>query len=199
MPFPRPLFGLPELADAKRVFVVEGEKCVEAARSIGLTATTSPHGSKSASKADWSPLAGKEIVILPDADTAGQSFTQTAAAMLSRLALQPTIKIVALPGLPEGGDIFDFIQSRRKTMDDDAIRRIVETLTENTPSIDVSNSPVNGSDNVNTVMPVLTCLADVSPTAIEWLWPGRFALGKLSLLVGEHGRQRINVAERSDS
>jgi putative DNA primase/helicase len=68
MPEPRPLYGLPDLADIKRAYVAEGEKAADAARSIGLVATTSPHGSKSAEKADWSPLAGKEVVILPDND-----------------------------------------------------------------------------------------------------------------------------------
>ncbi len=70
MPAPRPLYCLPALAVVERVFVVEGEKCVEAARSIGLVATTSPHGSGSAAKADWSPLGGKQVVILPDNDQA---------------------------------------------------------------------------------------------------------------------------------
>jgi len=31
------------------------------------------------------------------------------------------------------------------------------------------------------------CLADVEPTAIRWLWPGRIALGKLTLLAGNPG------------
>ena len=35
--------------------------------------------------------------------------------------------------------------------------------------------------------PILTCLADVKPEPIEWLWPDRIALGKLSLLVGHPG------------
>ena len=35
---PLPLYRLPTLADAQTVFVVEGEKCVEALREIGLTA-----------------------------------------------------------------------------------------------------------------------------------------------------------------
>ena len=40
----RPLYRLPELAGAERIFVCEGEKAAEAARSIGLIATTSAHG-----------------------------------------------------------------------------------------------------------------------------------------------------------
>ena len=35
--------------------------------------------------------------------------------------------------------------------------------------------------------PVLTCLADVVPREVPWLWPGRFPLGRLSLLVGRPG------------
>ncbi|MBN1341746.1 MAG: AAA family ATPase [Phycisphaerae bacterium] len=31
------------------------------------------------------------------------------------------------------------------------------------------------------------CLADVDPEPVVWLWPGRFALGKLSLIAGEPG------------
>jgi len=31
------------------------------------------------------------------------------------------------------------------------------------------------------------CLADVEPQPVRWLWPGRFPLGKLSLIAGEPG------------
>ena len=41
MPEPRPLYCLPDLADVDRVFITEGEKAADAARAIGLTATTS--------------------------------------------------------------------------------------------------------------------------------------------------------------
>lgn len=35
--------------------------------------------------------------------------------------------------------------------------------------------------------PVLVQLADVTPEPVRWLWPGRIALGKLTLLVGDPG------------
>jgi hypothetical protein len=41
MPEPRPLYGLPEIAKARRVIVTEGEKTADAARSLGFVATTS--------------------------------------------------------------------------------------------------------------------------------------------------------------
>ena len=84
MPAPRPLYRLPELADAPRVYITEGEKAADAARSVGLIATTSAHGSKSASKTDWTPLAGKECVLLPDNDDAGRRYADEVAAILAR-------------------------------------------------------------------------------------------------------------------
>jgi len=113
MPEPRPLYRLPELADTQRVYVVEGEKSVDAAWSIGLVATTSAHGCKSAKKTDWSPLAGKEkeIVILPDADAPGKAYGETVAGILSRLNPAVVVKIVHLADLPEGGDIVDWLDA----------------------------------------------------------------------------------------
>jgi hypothetical protein len=37
------------------------------------------------------------------------------------------------------------------------------------------------------VRPVLRCLADVQAEEVEWLWPGRIPLGKLTLIVGDPG------------
>lgn len=34
---------------------------------------------------------------------------------------------------------------------------------------------------------LIRCLADVTPMPIEWLWPGRIALGKVTLIVGDPG------------
>jgi hypothetical protein len=127
MPEPRPLYRLPDLADAKQVYVVEGEPAAEAARSLGLTATTSPHGSKSPGKADWSPLAGKDVVILPDNDLPGRSYADAVAAILGRLKPAPTVKVVDLPDLPEHGDIADWVAAH-PDVDPSELRRQVEAL-----------------------------------------------------------------------
>ncbi|MCC7177064.1 MAG: AAA family ATPase [Acidobacteria bacterium] len=37
------------------------------------------------------------------------------------------------------------------------------------------------------IVPVLTRLADVQPETVAWLWPGRLAAGKITLLVGDPG------------
>ena len=35
--------------------------------------------------------------------------------------------------------------------------------------------------------PILTCLADVEPREVKWLWSGRIPLGRITLLVGRPG------------
>jgi hypothetical protein len=141
MPEPRPLYCLPSLADAKRVYVCEGEKAADAARAIGLIATTSPHGSASASKSDWRPLAGKEVVILPDNDSPGQKYALAVAGIVGKLSPAATVKVVDLPGLPEHGDMADFIADREGA-DTDELRRIVESLADDAEPLTVPRPPV---------------------------------------------------------
>lgn len=74
---PRPLYHLPGLAaaPAHQVLVVEGEKAAEAARrlagSLPITVTTWPGGAKAVQHADWTPLAGRVVLLWGDADAAG--------------------------------------------------------------------------------------------------------------------------------
>ena len=129
MPPPRPLYRLPDLPGADRIYVVEGEKASDSLREIGLTATTSPHGSKSASKADWGPLADKHIVIMPDHDEAGSRYAEDVVALLSQLSQTPTVAMVYLPDLPKGGDACDYIDTQRLAgKNDQEIREAIEAL-----------------------------------------------------------------------
>jgi Family of unknown function (DUF5906) len=69
---PRPLLGSQFLDGAPDfpVLVVEGEKCWEAAHNniAGYVAISWSGGCKSVEKSDWQQLAGREVVIWPDAD-----------------------------------------------------------------------------------------------------------------------------------
>lgn len=128
MPDPRPLYCLPELTSAKLVIVTEGEKAADAARSIGFVATTSAGGSQVAVKTDWSPLSGKEVWILPDNDPPGQKFANTVAAILAKLTPACVVRIVALPGLPEKGDIVDWLNDQGDAAEPEVLRQHLETL-----------------------------------------------------------------------
>jgi hypothetical protein len=132
-----PLYGAGQLGDGVTVYVyiLEGEKATDAARSIGLVAVTS--GScTSAPKADWAPLAGRRVAILPDHDEPGEKYARAVARELRKLSPPATeIRVVRLPGLSEpGADIADFIVAKRAAgADDQAIRMEVEQLVAAAP------------------------------------------------------------------
>lgn len=84
---PRPLYGLDRLAAAPGALVVvtEGEKAADAAGRLLPTAVavTSPNGAKGASKADWSALAGRDVVIWPDNDEPGEAYLTEVAGLIA--------------------------------------------------------------------------------------------------------------------
>ena len=75
---PLPLYNLPAILAAPpqaTVAVLEGEKCTDLAASLGLPfVTTSAHGAKAPQLTDWSPLAGRRVAILRDADRDGEGY-----------------------------------------------------------------------------------------------------------------------------
>jgi Protein of unknown function (DUF3987) len=131
MPAPRPIFKLPQvLAADGPVFVCEGEKACDAIRSLGLTVTTSPNGSKSAGKSDWSPLKGRRVVILPDNDAPGAAYAADVVGLALRAGAE-SVKVVRLidlwPGLPEHGDAADWVE-HFDAVDAVDLRQGLETL-----------------------------------------------------------------------
>lgn len=176
MPSPRPLYHLPDLLarPGERVHVGEGEKCADTLATLGLLATTSAGGAKAADKSDWTPLAGREVVILPDRDEAGKQYAGDVANILAKLTPAATVRIVNLadawPDLPAGGDMADVVAAGE---DADTIKAKLARL------VDKATPKPAG--------PVLVCLADVEPREIKWLWPGRVPMGRITLLVGRPG------------
>lgn len=145
-----PLYQLPTLLDADgRVFVVEGEKCADAVRELGLIATTSAHGSKCAKKADWSPLAGLDVIALPDHDEPGRAYASNVADQL--LASDPATRVCIgeLDGLSEGEDVVEWIAARRNAgASDSKIASELEGIAEQATPIrltdTISHNPPDG-------------------------------------------------------
>jgi predicted P-loop ATPase len=70
-PEPRPLYLPGALRPDFPVLVVEGEKCADVAHQLLLDAwdvVSWPGGGKAPKKVDWSPLAGRRVILWPDAD-----------------------------------------------------------------------------------------------------------------------------------
>lgn len=120
-PEPRPLYGLDRLAarpDAP-VLLCEGEKAVKAAQTLlpDYVVTTWPNGANSVSKADFSPLRGRHVILWADADDAGLAAMKSvskalnAAGAASRrwvnLSLLSAVR--GLGELPKGFDAADLV------------------------------------------------------------------------------------------
>ncbi len=190
MPGPRPLYQLPQVAREETVYVVEGEKCADIAWACGLPATTSAHGAKSAKETDWSPLAGKHVVILPDNHEAGMNYAETVAGLCHEAGVA-SVRIVKLadhwPDIPEGGDIEQALELAGK--DAEATRRAIEALADGaawfkTPgTIDNSIRPLR--EGGNRIAFRIVTIGELGPAEEpDWLWDGYLARASITLLTG---------------
>lgn len=110
-PAPRPLYGLDKLAKAAPdapILLVEGEKTTDAAQALfpGHVCMTWMGGSNATGKADFSPLAGRNVTIWPDNDAAG---IKAAAELVGILNSHDTEARIVYPPdcLPEKWDLAD--------------------------------------------------------------------------------------------
>lgn len=110
-PKPWPLYNRARIQNADTVVVVEGEKTVHALHDYGIVATTSPAGAGKAEYADWISLAGKNVVLWPDADETGRAHMAQVGTILQQL--EPTPRIALLEptdlDLRDKDDAADFI------------------------------------------------------------------------------------------
>ena len=99
-PEPRALYGLDRLASQPDALVVlvEGEKKVHAAeaRFTDVVGVAAMNGAKAPAKSDWSALAGRHVVVWPDADEPGIGFGKLVAD-LAQVAGAASVRIVAVP------------------------------------------------------------------------------------------------------
>jgi hypothetical protein len=78
---------------------------------MGFRATTSAHGARSPGKTDWSPLAGKDVLILPDHDPEGEAYAAAVTGILLNLEPKPTVRILRLDVPNEGDDLADWLKA----------------------------------------------------------------------------------------
>ena len=96
--------------DGRTVLVVEGEKAADAAANVGLVAVTSAFGA-----GKWTPEhaayfpEGTTVGILPDNDGPGRAHAELVARTLTARGCDA--RIVELPGLPEKGDICEYLEA----------------------------------------------------------------------------------------
>ena len=97
--------GLRASGDAT-VWIVEGEKDADRLHDEGLIATTNIGGAGKWRDEYAKEFRGKHCVVLQDNDQAGRDHTAAVARSLAGIAA--SVKVLALPGLAEKGDVSDF-------------------------------------------------------------------------------------------
>jgi hypothetical protein len=108
------LYRWAQLHGATLVWVVEGEKAANRLATLGLVATCGPAGAGSWQATDDLRAAvarDATVVVLPDNDRAGERHAERIAADVFKRG-RPNgicVKIVTLPMLPPGGDVFDWL------------------------------------------------------------------------------------------
>lgn len=94
------------------ILVVEGEKCADYANSVitdknAFIAVSWPGGCNAITKADWTPIRGRSIVLWPDYDKPGVEAMSKLAEILSGMDCEISVIDPSVLGLSDGGDIAD--------------------------------------------------------------------------------------------
>ena len=105
-----PLYGIHLLpTDDGLVFVLEGEKAANACLDAGLLAVCPPGGAAAKTFGEQlKPLAGRDVVLWPDADPEGRALMQRISLLLQGVA--GSVRTIA-PEVPPKGDAYDYFQN----------------------------------------------------------------------------------------
>lgn len=176
----RVLYRLPEMLKATRegrtVYLVEGEQDSDALASLGLTATTNPQGAGKWSDDYTRALsAARRVVILPDNDTAGRDHAQKVAGSLHAAGVD--VRVLELPGLPEKGDVSDWLRQGGN-------RDMLENLAEAAP--EWAGKPPGGVSFAD--------LLRTQPKAPEWQVDRLCERGDVLVLGGQSGSGKSFLA-----
>lgn len=105
------LYRVPDVLRAVKsgelVFVVEGEKDADNLAGLGLVATTNAGGADKWMPCYTDALEGADVVVLPDNDEPGRKHADRVSWALRGRAR--SVRVVMLPGLPEKGDVSDWL------------------------------------------------------------------------------------------
>jgi predicted P-loop ATPase len=124
-----------------RVYVCEGEKDADRLVSWGLTATTNPGGAGKWRKEYACHFTGFDVVILGHNDEPGRAHVSKVAESLAPVAA--AVRIPQLDGLPDKGDISDWINAGGTQSDLEALVELTEPFL---PPAAPQPSPANDDD-----------------------------------------------------
>jgi AAA domain len=183
---------------AELVYIVEGEKDVDRLRSFGLVATCNPMGAGKWKDRYAEDLDERHVVILPDADEAGQAHAQQVARSVSPRAT--SVRVVELPGLPDKGDVSWWLDHGHTI---ENLKRVAAEAPTWEPKPSATgpgrggHTGANGKADGPSEPPDYGAMSDedlgmiradqVRTAAVRWRWKYRLAAGTMAVIAGDGG------------
>ena len=169
------------VAQGSTIYVVEGEKDVHTLEDIGVVATCNPGGAGKWRDEFSDDLRGVDVVIVRDRDGAGYRHASAIARSLRGKAR--SVRIVEAVA---GNDTADHVAAGH------GIDDFVDVpLREDGPV--AAQAPPGAWSAAERSGVSLVRLDAVQAQSVAWLWPGRIALGKLTLLDGDPGQLKSTI------
>jgi putative DNA primase/helicase len=175
----RPLYRLENLLKADPgvpVYACESEKICDKLGALGLLVVC--HAT-SWSKTDVEPLRGRKLRLLVDNDLDGKGEAVAAEALKVLSQVAASIRVVR--GGPPGGNLADRV-------DDEITVEKFEELCAKIP--ETAQAPKHDGE----IELHWECMAEVEAEPVDWLWAGRIARGKLTLIAGDPGMGKSQIA-----
>lgn len=167
----RPLYRLPDLRASgdETVWITEGEKDADNLHDEGLIATCSLGGAGKWRNDYAKEFHGKHCIVLQDNDDAGRKHAAMVARSLHGVAA--SVKLLLLPGLPEKGDVSDWLAAGGTAED---LRR----LARDAPELQLSDSPQpQAKRQPRATLNVLTLVTHINATPA---WNGALRFNMLT-------------------
>jgi len=178
---PLVLYRLPSVLAAQTVLLVEGEKDADTAHRLGLpdgwAVSCNPMGAGKWREDYTRSLAGKTVVILPDADAVGLQHGHRIAAALQGHAA--ALHWLTLPGGAK--DLTAWVESGATLAD-------VHALLTAAP---VYTAPVTAPPPPDGL--TLISAAGIIPESQAWAWEGRIPADALTVIAGDPGLGKSTV------
>lgn len=169
------------------VLVLEGEAKTDVAQQHGHLAVSLAGGSSKLNYvATLRPLAGRDVILLPDNDLPGRDFMKHLAGLLSGTAR--SVRILPLPGLEPAGDLVDWYAAGHTDDELQALIAGAKPVAQPAPAASASGRVrpriVTGTDILNVQLPAVQPVVEGLLTEGGMLLAGRPKLGKSWLALG---------------
>jgi len=174
-------YNLPDILHHKRkwVWVVEGEKCVERLKELGILATTNSGGSGQWKDEHSQWLKDRNVIVVPDNDEVGQK--HGAKVVNSLIGVAAEVKLLDLSEqLPNKGDIVDWLDSGKT-------KQQLAGMIEGTPSISEQMPDPGEIESVIPTFDVMTLKQLKEMPPIKWLVDGLMTRHGFSVMYGQPG------------